>query len=137
MAKAHYPSDINFGEKLAKSMFKYLKDNNLIKSDLKESIRRVLKEETNKIKFSNRFKRKMSIVDRLIDSLIEDSMYPCDYDNEEEFYEGVIYELSWLVKNKDFGLDDVEWLDIYDYITNFKEEELKGYYKERCGDKDV
>lgn len=30
MAKAHYPSDIKFGEKLAKSMFDYLKANNLI-----------------------------------------------------------------------------------------------------------
>ena len=30
MAKAHYPSDIKFGEKLAKSLFIYLKDNNLI-----------------------------------------------------------------------------------------------------------
>jgi len=30
MAKAHYPSDIKFGEKLAKSLFKYLKDNDLL-----------------------------------------------------------------------------------------------------------
>jgi hypothetical protein len=30
MAKAHYPSDIEFGEKLAKSLFKYLKDNDLL-----------------------------------------------------------------------------------------------------------
>lgn len=30
MAKAHYPSDIRFGEKLAKSMFDYLKNNDLI-----------------------------------------------------------------------------------------------------------
>lgn len=29
MAKAHYPSDIKFGEKLAKSLFNYLKDNDL------------------------------------------------------------------------------------------------------------
>jgi hypothetical protein len=30
MANAHYPSDIKFGEKLAKSLFIYLKDNDLI-----------------------------------------------------------------------------------------------------------
>jgi len=30
MARAHYPSDIKFGEKLAKSLFSYLKDNDLI-----------------------------------------------------------------------------------------------------------
>ena len=30
MARAHYPSDIKFGEKLSKSLFNYLKDNDLI-----------------------------------------------------------------------------------------------------------
>ena len=30
MAKAHYPSDIKMGKKLAKSMFEFLKDNDLI-----------------------------------------------------------------------------------------------------------
>lgn len=30
MAKAHYPSDIKFGEKLAKSLFEYLTNNKLI-----------------------------------------------------------------------------------------------------------
>ena len=30
MAKAHYPSDIRFGKKLAKSLYDYLKNNNLI-----------------------------------------------------------------------------------------------------------
>ena len=30
MANAHYPSDIKFGEKIAKSLFDYLKDNELI-----------------------------------------------------------------------------------------------------------
>jgi hypothetical protein len=30
MAKAHYPSDIKFGEKLAKYLFNHLKDSNLI-----------------------------------------------------------------------------------------------------------
>jgi len=57
MAKAHYPSDIKFGERLAKSMFEYLKDNNLIKDNLKESIRKILKEESKKIEFSNLFLR--------------------------------------------------------------------------------
>lgn len=30
MAKAHYPSDIKFGEKLSKKLFEYLKNNNLL-----------------------------------------------------------------------------------------------------------
>ena len=103
--------------------------------NLREDIQRI--QEVMGIKVSNLFKRKLHIIEKLIYSLIEDSMYPCDYDNEEEFYEGVIYELSWLVRNDEFGVDDVDWLDIYDYISHFKEEELKGYYKERCSSKDV
>jgi hypothetical protein len=136
MAKAHYPSDIKFGEKLAKSMFKYLKDNNLIKSDLKESIRRVLKEESKKIKFSSLFKRKFHIVDRLIDAHI-DGMYTCDYAGANEFFEGVIEEMSWMVRSEEFGLDDVDWLDIYDYLNEIKKEEILEYYTERCNDDNV
>ena len=263
MAKAHYPSDIKFGEKLAKSMFEYLKDNNHIKDSLKETIKRVLKEEVqeqqshvdmlskleNDIKillnyyykgndgkfydvndqqqktpvdikpaaaylkakvesvifnakqqnkyttqveqiktrikngifkeffgdwdviivppqkfdyysgnkctspnknpgcgptsitesYSNLFKRKLHIVDLLIDKHIE-SLYACDYNNENEFLEGVMHDLFWLAKSKEFGVDDVEWLDIYDYIMVFKDEntgkskkdEILEYYTERC-----
>jgi len=42
-----------------------------------------------------------------------------------------------LVKNENLGLDNVEWSDIYEYILNFKEEELKDYYRERCRNKEV
>ncbi len=131
MAKAHYPSDIKFGERLAKSMFEYLKDSNLIKDNLKESIRKILKEESKKIEFSNLFKRKLSVVDQVIDSVVEE-LYVCDYEDANQFFEGVVYEMSWLVRNDDYGLDDVEWLDIYDYLTEFKKEEILEYYTERC-----
>ncbi len=131
MAKAHYPSDIKFGERLAKSMFEYLKDSNLIKDNLKESIRKILKEESKKIEFSNLFKRKLSVVDQVIDSVVEE-LYVCDYEDANQFFEGVVYEMSWLVRNDDYGLDDVEWLDIYDYLSEFKKEEILEYYTERC-----
>ena len=32
--------------------------------------------------------------------------------------------MSWLIRNSDFGLNDVEWLDIYDYLSEFKKEEM-------------
>lgn len=130
MAKAHYPSDIKFGEKLAKSMFKYLKDNNLIKSDLKESIRKILKEELDKIKVSNAFKRNMFIVDQLVDKLMDD-MYPCDYDNENDFLEGVLYELGWLARDEDYGLNDL-WGDVWEYVRTIKRNEIETYFTERC-----
>ena len=37
MAKAHYPSDIKFGEKLAKALYDYIIDNDLIKNNLNET----------------------------------------------------------------------------------------------------
>jgi len=131
MAKAHYPSDIKFGERLAKSMFEYLKDNNLIKDNLKESIRKILKEESKKIEFSNLFKRKLYVVDQVIDNVVK-QMYSCDYEDANEFFEGVVYDMSWLVRNSDFGLNDVEWLDVYDYLNEFKKEEILQYYTDRC-----
>jgi hypothetical protein len=257
MAKAHYPSDIKFGEKLAKSMFKYLKDNNLIKNSLKETIIRILREEVQeqqspvaalsklesdiktllnyyyksdngkfydindqqqktpvdlkptgaylkakvesvmynakqqnkyttqleqiktRIKngkfkeffgdwdtiivppqkfdyysgnkctspnknpgcgpttitesYSNLFKRKLYVVDQVIDNVVK-QMYSCDYEDANEFFEGVVYDMSWLIRNRDFGLNDVEWLDIYDYLSEFKKEEILQYYTDRCPD---
>jgi hypothetical protein len=114
-------------------MFKYLKDNNLIKSNLKESIRKILKEESKKIEFSNLFKRKLYVVDQVIDNVVK-QMYSCDYEDANEFFEGVVYDMSWLIRNSDFGLNDVEWLDIYDYLSEFKKEEILQYYTDRCPD---
>jgi hypothetical protein len=104
--------------------------------NLRESIINVLKEESKKIKFSSLFKRKFHIVDRLIDARI-DGMYTCDYADANEFFEGVIEEMSWMVRSEEFGLDDVEWLDIYDYLNEFKKEEILEYYTERCNDENV
>jgi hypothetical protein len=104
--------------------------------NLKKTIKIALQEQ---IKVSTLFKRKLHIVDKVIDKLIE-GMYPCDYDSADEFLHGVIYEMGWLVRNDDFGLDDVDWLDIYDYIMVFKDnntgkgkkDEILEYYTERC-----
>jgi hypothetical protein len=104
--------------------------------NLRKSIINVLKEESKKIKFSSLFKRKFHIVDRLIDAHI-DGMYTCDYDGANEFFEGVIEEMSWMVRSEEFGLDDVDWLDIYDYLNEFKKEEILEYYTERCNDNNV
>ena len=105
-----------------------------IDMDLRSSIKLVLREtiaESKKIEFSNFFKRKLSVVDQVIDTVVE-QMYSCDYEDANEFFEGVVYDMSWLVRNSDFGLNDVEWLDVYDYINEFKKEEILQYYTDRC-----
>jgi hypothetical protein len=101
--------------------------------NLRESIRKILKEESKKIEFSNLFKRKLYVVDQVIDNVVK-QMYSCDYEDANEFFEGVVYDMSWLIRNSDFGLNDVEWLDIYDYLSEFKKEEILQYYTDRCPD---
>ena len=103
--------------------------------NLREDIQRI--QEVMGVEVSTRFKRKLHILDRLIDTLIEDSMYKIDYENENEFFNGVIEELYWLVRNENFGLDDIEWGDIYDYISHFKEDEIKEHFREFLHNKNV
>lgn len=105
-----------------------------IDMDLRSSIKLILREtitESKKIEFSNLFKRKLSVVDQVIDNVVEE-LYVCDYEDENQFFEGVVYEMSWLVRNDDYGLNEVEWLDIYDYLSEFRKQEILEYYKERC-----
>jgi hypothetical protein len=102
-----------------------------INMNLRQSIVKVLKEESKKIEFSNLFKRKLYVVDQVIDNVVK-QMYSCDYEDANEFFEGVVYDMSWLIRNSDFGLNDVEWLDIYDYLSEFKKEEILQYYTDRC-----
>ena len=93
---------------------------------LRESIKRVLKEETNISLFT---RRRIHQIDKLVDVMLND-MYVDDYDNEEHFFEGLIFELGWLVRNKDFGLHDVDWGDIYDYINEHRRDDINEYYRE-------
>ena len=57
-------------------------------------------------------------------------MYVDDYENEEHFFNGVMEELYFLVKNEDFGVHDIEWLDIYDYLDEHKRNDINDYYND-------
>lgn len=83
--------------------------------------------------YGNDFKRRVHNLDRLIDNLLP-TMYPCDYNDEDDFFTGVYEELYWLVKNEEYGLDTVDMGDIIDYVYKLKQEEIREYYRERCGD---
>jgi len=93
---------------------------------LRESIKRVLKEETNISLFT---RRRIHQIDKLVDVILND-MYVDDYDNKEHFFEGLIFELGWLVRNKDFGLHNVDWGDIYNYINEYRRDDINEYYRE-------
>jgi hypothetical protein len=74
-------------------------------------------------------RRRANKIDRLVDVMLND-MYVDDYDSEKQFFDGVVFELGWLVRNEDFELHDVEWMDIYDYIDEYRRDDINEYYKE-------
>jgi hypothetical protein len=78
-------------------------------------------------------KRRLHLIDRLINLMLP-NMYPCDYDNEETFVRGVIDEIYWLWHDEDYGVHDLNFGDVSDFILDYKREELSEYYNERCGD---
>lgn len=82
-------------------------------------------------KFSNEFRRRIPLLDKLIDVLLP-QMYPCDFDDENNFVRGVMSEISWLVRNEQYGLDMVDAGDISDYLFSIKKDDLIQYYKEHC-----
>ena len=82
-------------------------------------------------KFSNDFRRRVNILDNLIDVLLP-QMFPCDFIDENDFVRGVVDELYWLVKDEQYGLDTVDFGDISDYVFLIKNDELLQYHKEQC-----
>lgn len=79
-------------------------------------------------------KRRIFQLEKLIDHLLPE-MYTCDYGDGEEFVNGVYEELYWLVKNEEYGLNDIDTGDLYDYITKVKMESLVSYWEDVCNNK--
>ncbi len=110
MAKAHYPSDIKFGKKLATALFNYLVNNNLIKENINENDDRLTG------------RRLLYIADEYL----EDNLNPkdvCDYwvtDEVNLYVNETIGEITRYITNKifnvrNYGLDNSdEWGRIFD-----------------------
>jgi hypothetical protein len=81
-------------------------------------------------------RRRVNKIDKLVDVLLSD-MYAYDYENEEHFFNGVMEELYFLVKNEDFGVHDIEWLDIYEYIDQYRRNDIYEYYREHFKDEEI
>jgi len=81
-------------------------------------------------------RRRVNKIDKLVDVLLSD-MYVEDYESEEQFFQGVTEELYFLVKNEDFGVHDVEWIDIYDYIDQYRRNDINEYYREHFKDEEI
>ena len=83
--------------------------------------------ELNESRISPEIRRRYRIINELVDELLTD-MYVDDYENEEHFFNGVMEELYFLVKNEDFGVHNIEWLDIYDFLDEHRRDDIDEYY---------
>ena len=110
MAKAHYPSDIKFGKKLATALFNYLVNNNLIKGNINE----------NNDKLTGR--RLLYIADEYLEDNL-DPKYVCNYWTKDEatiYVNEAIGEITRYITDKifdvrNYGLDNSdEWGRIFD-----------------------
>jgi len=81
-------------------------------------------------------RRRINKIDKLVDVMLND-MYVEDYENKEQFFDGVIFELGWLVRNEDFGLHDVDWIDIYNYVDQHRRNNINDYYNEHFEDEEI
>jgi hypothetical protein len=85
----------------------------------------------NESQYSNNLKRRVHILDSLIDNLLP-NMYPCDYNDEDDFFTGVYHELHHLIEDEQYGLENLDRRDMIEYIYENKQDEIREYYRERC-----
>lgn len=95
--------------------------------NLQESIRRILREET-ELPLSVR--RRTAIIDKVIDNMLP-NMYPCDYNSADHFITGILDEIRWFLLDFE-DLQGIERIHIENYILNYKYDELTDYFNERC-----
>jgi hypothetical protein len=93
---------------------------------MKESIRKILREETAPIQI----RRRLGLINQLIDVAIN-NMYVCDYEDENHFIKGVTVDLYWLVRDDEFGLTELDWMDVYRFLETHRTDDIKEYFNER------
>lgn len=77
-------------------------------------------------------KRRLHKIHELLESLMYDAHNPCDYNDKDEYFNELVYDLGWMVRNERYGLSDADWIDIYEYIVEHKQDEIKQYYTDSC-----
>ena len=90
----------------------------------------------NESQYSNNLKRRVHILDSLIDNLLP-NMYPCDYNDEDDFFTSVYHELHHLIEDEQYGLENLDRKDMIEYIYQNRQDEIREYYRERCNNEDI
>ena len=103
--------------------------------DIIKNLYKVMGGVINESQYSNNLKRRVHILDSLIDNLLP-NMYPCDYNDEDDFFTGVYHELHHLIEDEQYGLENLDRKDMIEYIYENKQDEIREYYRERCENKE-
>jgi hypothetical protein len=77
-------------------------------------------------------KRRLHMINNLLESLMYDGHDPCDYDDKDHYFEQIVYDLGWMVRNERYGLNEADWIDIYEYVVENKQDEIKEYFTNNC-----
>ena len=106
--------------------------------NLQENIQRIreMMGVINESQYSNNLKRRVHILDSLIDNLLP-NMYPCDYNDEDDFFTSVYHELHHLIEDEQYGLENLDRRDMIEYIYQNRQDEIREYYRERCNNEDI
>lgn len=80
-------------------------------------------------------RRRSDAIERVVDNLME-NMYTCDYENSNQFIEGVSDELYYYYQDVD-DLKDLPYPEIAEFLFNGLFHHITGYWEERCGGQEI
>ena len=90
--------------------------------DLQENIRRILREES---EIPINVRRRFDILKKLVDVILSNS-YPCDFVNEDHYFEGVLYDLETFLIT--FEMEGMTKEEILSFIRDYFYDNIKRYY---------
>ena len=80
-------------------------------------------------------RRRSDAIEHVVDNLME-IMYPCDYENSNQFIDGVSDELYFYYQDVD-DLKDLPYPEIAEFLFNGLFHHITGYWEERCGGQEI
>lgn len=78
-------------------------------------------------------RRRIKNLERLVNAILP-NLYTCDYQDANNFVQGVADELYWLYLEEEYGLKVLNFEEISHFVFNYMNDELIEYYEDRCGD---
>jgi len=90
--------------------------------NLQKTVRRILREESG---VPLNVRRRIYILEKLFNIILSNST-PCDYENEEYFIEGILYDLeTYLIT---FELEGMTEEEILSFVKEYFYSEMRTYY---------